>query len=286
MSHAAYVALLLLGSILHAGEAGQPPAVSALFAVCQKSGFAEEADLIPWENGDAARPARDMHTFPISVGNGGGNLFVVMKAGPFPDSGHTPEVQEQLLDIYIYQNDGEIRLIQRIQTTIQEDDFQSTKIADVDFDGDMDFYWPTSKSAGASAYVFWIWDEESRGFIPDPYHLDQLSHPSFDAERRLIMSEYVINWHIGGTGYWKYENRNLVCIRSILAHYPDPQTGIQTLSVTDRIDGQMAEVYHAEYSEEDGRMEEEFANLRKWHNLDYHGEKDRRMKWRKRIRLS
>lgn len=242
--------------------------------------------MIPWENGDAARPAKDMHTFHISAGNGGGNLFVVMKAGPFPDSENVLAVQERPLEIFVYQNDGEIRLFQQIQTTTNNDYFQSVIVEDVDFDKDMDVYWPYSKGNAAYRYVYWIWDMESRRFIPDPYHLDQLSHPSFDAKRRLIKSEYIIDWQISGTEYWKYERRNLICVRSILAHYPDPQTGIQTLSVTDWIDGQMVEVYHAEYAEEDGRMEEEFANLRKWHNLDYHGEKDRRIKWRKRIQLS
>lgn len=286
MSRAAFVALLLLGNILHAGGTGQPPYISSPAAICLNPAPAEEADLLPWENGDAVRPAQDMHAFPISAGNGGGNLFVVMKAKPIPGTESMLEAQGHPLDIYIYQNDGEIRLIQQVQTTANYDYFQSVQLADVDFDGDMDFYWPSSKGNASYSGVYWIWDEGSRQFISDPYHLDRLSHPSFDAERRLIRSDYVINWQAGATDYWKYEDGNLICIRSICAHYPDEPAGTQTLSVTDWINGQSVEVYHAEYAEEDGTMEEEFANLMKWHNLNYHGEKDRRIKWRKRIVLS
>lgn len=210
------------------------------------------------------------YQFQIQTGNGKENLFIFMEASPFANPDDPSE--ERALTISIYLNEKKTSLLQQIKTTTIDAYFQNVKIEDVNFDGYMDFYWPTMKGASNWFYTYWIWDEDTHCFISDPYGLSSFSTPAFDAERQIILSQSTINWQAGTSSYWKYEGKKLVPIRTIRLVLPDYKTGIQVLSVEDFIENQMVEVYHVELSIDETEIEKEYEKVLKWNDLNYHGD--------------
>ena len=144
---------------------------------------------------------------------------------------------------------------------------------DANFDGFQDFGYLFH--AGNQPYYrhYWLWDEEQRQFqycAPLVY----ISQPGFDPERQVITG-----WaRSSGAGdgvntFHRWEDGELVCVRRIESH--DPWEEPSTVSVMDRINGELQRVYYEEFpwSSEELEGQEAWRQARyKWCDLDYHGE--------------
>ena len=144
---------------------------------------------------------------------------------------------------------------------------------DANFDGFQDFGYLFH--AGNQPYYrhYWLWDEEQRQFqycAPLVY----ISQPGFDPERQVITG-----WaRSSGAGdgvntFHRWEDGELVCVRWIESH--DPWEEPSTVSVMDRINGELQRVYYEEFpwSGEEPEGREAWRQARyQWCDLDYHGE--------------
>ena len=119
---------------------------------------------------------------------------------------------------------------------------------------------------------YWLWDEEQRQFqycAP----LVHISQAVFDPERQVI-----IGWaRSSGAGdgihtFHRWEDGELVCVRRIKSHSPWEEPS--TVSVMDRINGELQQVYYKEFpwSSEEPEGQEAWRQVcYKWYDLDYHG---------------
>ena len=143
---------------------------------------------------------------------------------------------------------------------------------DANFDGFQDFGYLFH--AGNQPYYrhYWLWDEEQRQFqycAP----LVHISQAVFDPERQVI-----IGWaRSSGAGdgihtFHRWEDGELVCVRRIKSHSPWEEPS--TVSVMDRINGELQQVYYKEFpwSSEEPEGQEAWRQVcYKWYDLDYHG---------------
>ncbi|WP_300606382.1 XAC2610-related protein [uncultured Oscillibacter sp.] len=145
--------------------------------------------------------------------------------------------------------------------------FLDWSIIDANFDGYADF--TCTYLRGNQPYYdhLWIWSEEHRQFEGVPEY-DEISAPELDAETGTI---YGFNRSsAGGTGlhtFHQWINGNLTCVRQIKIDSSPADT--VRMSVQDRIAGELAEIYHEDFSLESGGWQD--AQMA-WHDLDYHGE--------------
>lgn len=145
-------------------------------------------------------------------------------------------------------------------------------VEDIDFDGDMDFYYLYSQGIHNQYFSFYIWDEAGEQFVKEPYGLNGLVNARVDGERRLIMAGSHGGYY-DGTDFYRYnENKELKLIRS--CSYSGPGYGETTywMSVSEEKDGVWQEVFRIEREEE--WPAEDWDEYIRWHDLDYHGSPD------------
>ena len=126
-------------------------------------------------------------------------------------------------------------------------------------------------SAGAANgfFTLWIWDEQQGQFCE---MRDWLVNPTFDAETETVSTYMHYSAFSGVQCYSRWEDRELVMLRRIVTYQPEPKEGTETqlLTVEDRINGELTEVYREIFvDDEDGKIYEEAA---RWDDLNYHGE--------------
>ena len=126
-------------------------------------------------------------------------------------------------------------------------------------------------------WYFWLWDEEAGQFVEEPA-FREISGPRINPE-----TEVIDGWarNSGGgdglTTFHRWEDGELVCVRRLTV-WSDPADAVFTeeestvnvfqMTVEDRIDGELAQVYYKKFQPEEGF----FPEREKWENLDYHGE--------------
>ena len=143
--------------------------------------------------------------------------------------------------------------------------FHWKETVDANFDGHPDFGYMYAMGNQPTYWNFWIWDEERGQFISEP-ELSRISCPVFDSDTGTISG-----WARGsaaGDGqstFHQWVDGELVCVRQIdgaLEH-----DGSLLLTVQDRVDGRLTEVYRGEFlADTDGYAEAR----RKWE--DFPGE--------------
>ena len=146
-------------------------------------------------------------------------------------------------------------------------DFGDNRVVDVNFDGYSDFICLYARGVQAEIFHCMRWDEEEGLFAEEP-EFAKISSPGIDPETRTI---YGWNRESGAgdgvTTFHQWEDGELVCIRRIEVFqknwrdYDSPYV----VTVKDRIDGELREVYRTE-------TQEYFDERFKWEDLDYHGE--------------
>ncbi len=211
--------------------------------------------LSRWE--DLSYPARqemkadDTHTFWVEVVDMG-----------------TPSYEGTSLAINVYRNREDTQPLQTFEETLYEVR-PEVSLADVDFDGDMDFSVLLHHYRSTRWSAYYIWNGER--FVKDPYGLNDLNWAEFDQESKTITAGI---WSVmsGNSWYYRYEGKDLICIRTLAWGY-NTGTEKMDLRVTDGWDGELTVVYDyaAPMDElaEDRVGTEEFL---RWYDISYRGE--------------
>lgn len=141
------------------------------------------------------------------------------------------------------------------------------EMVDANFDGYMDFAWLCHSGNQPTFYYLWVWDEEVQKFVEEPAY-NEISMPMADAEKKTITGRSRSSAaQDGRTTIHKWLDGELVCVREIEV-WQEIDADDYTMTVKDRVDGGLVEVYRAEFPE----SREFGAEQGKWENPDYHGE--------------
>lgn len=142
-------------------------------------------------------------------------------------------------------------------------------LLDVNFDGHQDITYLWGSGVQAEYYNCWIWSEEQGRFVEEPTYAD-ISSPWVDSETQTI-----VGWNrnsAAGDGvstFYKWIDGQLVCVRRIEVWCQFLEDVTSEITVWDRHDGELTEIYHTEFPPGSYAYFDERA---KWENLDYHGE--------------
>lgn len=146
---------------------------------------------------------------------------------------------------------------------------------DANFDGFGDFSYTYAMGNQPSYGYLWVWDEDREWFVEVPEYA-QISSPRCDPETGIIDG-----WARssgagdGETTFHRWEDGELVCIRRIESCCGWGEGEMSTVSVEDRVNGELQRVYYEEFpwdSEEIEGKELWRQAQYPWRDLDYHGE--------------
>ncbi|MDE7297673.1 MAG: cytochrome P450, partial [Lachnospiraceae bacterium] len=141
------------------------------------------------------------------------------------------------------------------------------KVLDANFDGYTDFAWICHSGNQPIFYYLWLWDEEQKRFVEEPAYHD-ISSPVADADKEIIYGWSRSSAASDGCStLHKWIDGHLLCVRHIEV-WREIHADNYTMTVEDWVDGEMIEIYRAEFP-----SPEEFDPERsKWLDPDYHGE--------------
>lgn len=212
--------------------------------------------------------------FLVETGGRMGTLLVTAEKGE-PDK--TSEFGGFETTLSVWDPQTMDKPLQTMTIVIEDMCFGHSEVTDANFDGLMDFGSMYFQGNQPTYWYFWIWDEEAGQFVEEPA-FREISMPVFDPE-----TETVSGWaRSSGAGdglstFYRWEDEELVCVRKITVWYePDDVVITESelaeisyqMTVEDRIDGALVQVYYNRFPSEEGF----FAEREKWENLDYHGE--------------
>ena len=152
--------------------------------------------------------------------------------------------------------------------------FHRSNVIDINFDGYMDFSYTYAMGNQPYYEYAWIWDENNRQFVQEP-EFETISCASFDTETKTIYG--FARSSAGGTGlhtFHQWIDGKLTCIRRIEIDwiYQDNtilEINTIRMSIQDRIDNELTEIYYKDYSLDSLGWLEDITD---WCDLDYHGE--------------
>lgn len=178
-------------------------------------------------------------------------------------------------EINIYREKGDTQPFQTLEGSC-ETDFQYLRwnIEDMDFDGYTDFGVLYGEAPnGHASFSYYIWDEKSSKFVPDPYGLNELisvDTPEMLSEEKAIRT--YLRWGAGSVGdicFYRYLEEGFTCVRTMSWNWHED--GVSFL-VENYENGELRTVYKEMCSHEslNGYLwSKEFS---KWQDLSYHGE--------------
>lgn len=211
----------------------------------------------------AEQPIDDTHdAFLVDTGGQLGTLLVT------PELGTEREGREVSMRLSVWNPADMSQPIQTQDWTTVS--FGVHEIVDVNFDGYSDFTYLYTQGVQVGVYHCMVWDEEQGLFTEVPAYF-QIPSPHLDAE-----TETISGWSRssgagdGWTPIYRWIGGELVCVRQIetfLKERSDPNTPF-VLTVEDRVDGQLTEVYRAEFPTGSSAY---LTEQLKWEDLDYHG---------------
>ena len=142
---------------------------------------------------------------------------------------------------------------------------------DVDFDGDMDFYYTYSEGIRGNGFrCFYIWDQDVAAFVPDPYGLNQLMNASFDEENQAVVEvERGINYERERYYRYSFLTKELYPCREL---YYGGWEDSSTMSVSNIRDGETTLLYQAESPL--AFSGPEFEEFCRWRDLGYWGKRE------------
>ena len=243
-----------------------------LLAGCQEAGGEASSPVEPPPQPKTAQelleeqPIDDTHNaFLVDTGGRMGTLLVTAEAVPY----------EEPLELATYQHVAvwdPAHMDQPLQSVDWEGGFPNEhQILDVNFDGYPDFTILFARGVQAEGYHCMRWDEEQGLFVEEPEYA-AISSPVLDPETRSIFG-----WNResgagdGVSTIHQWVDGELVCVRRIELFAKDwDYDSPFVLTVRDRINGEMTEVFREEYPLD---PEEEWFEARmKWEDINYHGE--------------
>ena len=208
----------------------------------------------------------DTHdAFLVDTGGRLGTLLVTVEAVPY----------EKPAELNTYQHVviwNPAHMDQALQTVDWEGGYPDEhQVLDVNFDGYQDFTCLYARGVQAELYHCMRWDEEQGLFVEEPEYAN-ISSPWVRPETQTISG-----WNrSSGAGdgvstVHKWIKGELVCVRRIetfkkeWTDYNSPFV----LTVKDRIDGELMEIYRTEFPADSSKY---LTEQMEWENLDYHGE--------------
>ena len=208
--------------------------------------------------------------FLVDTGGSLGTLLVTAERG---EQSLKSELGGYYVAISVWNPQNLESPIQRMETEAESVAFGHHEVVDANFDGHPDFGCMWFQGNQPTYWHYWIWDEQAGRFAAEP-GFDEISAPVFDTETGVISG-----WardsaaDTGVNTFHKWIDGELVCMRRIEAFFSDEGDWSDILlTVEDRIDGEMIEVFHEEYPMD---PMEWYEQREKWINLDYHGENSR-----------
>lgn len=248
------------------------PALLAVLLLCGCQEGAASSDPVPppktAQEVLEEQPVDDTHdAFLVDTGGRMGTLLVTTELVAYEE----PEELLYYLHLSVWDPSAPGEPIQ-----IQEIDWETVhygehQIVDVNFDGFQDFTYLFYRGIQAEGYHCMIWDEEQGLFVEEPEYA-AISSPVLDPETQTIYG-----WNResaasdGVSTIHKWEDGELVCVRRIEVYKIDGWGGPFALTVQDRVNGELTEVFRTEFP---AGSEEYFDERAKWKHLDYHGEED------------
>ena len=165
--------------------------------------------------------------------------------------------------------------IQTMELKVEYAAFRHHDVVDANFDGYQDFGYMRFMGNQPTYWNYWIWNEETGQFVPEP-EFGSISSPVFDAEAEEIRGWARESAALEGVStVHRWADGELVCVRRIEVRQTDRSDGPSdltfVLTVQDRMDGALTEVFRKEFPAGSGEYVDERA---KWEDLDYHGEAD------------
>lgn len=143
---------------------------------------------------------------------------------------------------------------------------------DANFDGVPDLCWRYRWGNQPTYSYLWLWDPEAMQFVEEPVFAE-ISMPEADSVTGIISG-----WArssgagTGLTTFYRWIDGRLTCIRRIEAELTAESEGhALLLTVEDRIDGTLTEVYRETFPEQDGYFGNWYEIRERWEDLDYHG---------------
>lgn len=246
-----------------------------LLCGCQKGGEVSSAPSPPPEPAPKTaqelleeQPIDDTHdAFLVDTGGRMGALLVTTELVPYEEPG---ELLYYLhLSVWDPANPEEPVQIQEIDwETVHYGEHQ---VVDVNFDGYSDFTYLYARGIQVELYHCMLWDEEQGLFVELPVYAE-IPSPYVDPA-----TETITGWSRssgagdGTTPIYQWVDGELVCVRKIETFPKDWRDygSPYVLTVEERIDGELTEIYRVEFPADSGGY---ITEQMKWGNLEYHGE--------------
>lgn len=215
-------------------------------------------------------PSEDsnLREYFLDVGDGEHSFLVEVKFSgkprrDFPES-------DMGLTLSFYAKETDSQPIQVIETgTMMWNERFELVAKDVDFDGDMDFYYSYHEGVrGNTSRSFYIWDEKLECFVDDPYGLGKMLNAGIDEENQAVTDcERGINYERITYYRYNYATMELYPCRAL---YYGGWEEISNMHVSDYIDGEWVTAFSIE--SEDVFSGPDYEEFCRWEDLDYHGE--------------
>lgn len=179
------------------------------------------------------------------------------------------------LEFSVFEGQNRLAPIQTFQREGSYLSFREHDVLDANFDGFLDFSCMHHRGNTNFFCDFYLWSPKENGFVHSP-ELSELSMPYCDPETNIVSGYWRGGYASNYTAYYRWENGELVLIRSLDMGYPhggpETESWIQNLTVMDRDNGRLKEVFHAEVSLNQSYEGPGYDEFFAWDDLDYHGE--------------
>ena len=146
--------------------------------------------------------------------------------------------------------------LQTMEQEIEPWVFGQSQVADANFDGYPDFGCVRFQGNQPQYWNFWLWDEEQGKFVEEPA-LSEISAPQFDAANEIVSGYARAGW-AGAAGeqtFYQWMDGQLTLIRRVETSVETAEAGgtdTLVLTVEDRRDGALTEVFRQTYPLENG----------------------------------
>lgn len=210
-------------------------------------------------------PIDDTHdAFEVDTGGKLGTVLVTVEQ----EQSDNLELGDLLLVFSVWHAD---ELTTPIQTMTAESwgSLHGHEVLDINFDGYMDLSYVRSWGTGGVFCYHWRWDENAGQFVAVP-ELTEYGSVVFDPETKTVLAH--VKAGSAGLDAWDdiylWENETPVCVRRIkwFPHFEADDSIVVTGTVSDRVNGNLAEVFSTQSTEDDF-----WDELEPWYNLGYHG---------------
>ena len=162
--------------------------------------------------------------------------------------------------------------LQTMEQEIEAWVFGQSQVADANFDGYPDFGCVRFQGNQPQFWNFWLWDEAQGRFVEEPA-LSEISDPQFDSANGIVSGYARAGWAgaAGENTFYQWIDGQLTLIRRVETRVEPAEAGgadTLVLTVEDRRDGALTEVFRQSYPLEGGGW---WDAREQWCDLYYQG---------------